>query len=259
MFIIATTMTNHARVICRLLLVAVSVATPAAVVSANTAAVVALSNIWQRVFAGLGEARPQDTSDNFQITLRDSVTGKRVQGQITFAAADGAFPAVGTDEAGRGGFRLAAGVNELQITAPGYARLYTHFDGGQSLDVTVWLDPQGVPVEMRPETIALRVQPRMTLIHGHVFDENGQPLPQARVCLEHAQTEAISDKTGYFRMSVPAPKVDPQGDLPGTDDLVVEYDGSVVAIRISSRRFRFQSQTVTVAGDVSSLDFVGLE
>ena len=251
-------MKNLVNPIVRVSFVLMFVAVAAAVMSANIAAAVSLGDIWQRVFAGGNN--PQDTPDNFRITLRDSITDSRVKGSVSFIAADGTAIIAPMDDSGRGSFRLGRERNELQITAQGYNDLETHFEGGQLLDVTVWLDSQIVPAEMRPEIIALRSQPGMTFIHGHIIDdESGRPLVGARVYLEHAQTEAISDKTGYFRMSVPAPKVDPQGDLPGTDDLVVEYDGSVVAIRISSRRFRFQSQTVTVAGDVSSLDFVGLE
>ena len=223
-------MNISAKSVCRSLLVGAFVA-----VSASTATAVSLGDIWQRVFAGTGETPPQEMSDNFRITLRDSVTGGRVTGQITFAAADGAVAAVGTDEAGRGGFRLAAGRNDIQISAPGYIAVTTYFDGGQSLDVTVWLDPTEISGEMRPETIASRVQPGMTFIHGHIIDnESDRPLAGARVYLGHANTEAISDKDGYFQMSVPTTPVDPRGDLPGTDDLVVEYGGSVIYRRTNT-------------------------
>ncbi len=169
-------------------------------------------------------------SSNIHITLRDSVTGGRVQGQVTFTTAGDTATAVATDDAGRGSFRLLSGRNDLHISAPGYNTLDTYFEGGRpALDVTAWLDPLGVPSEMRAEAVESRLRPGSTFVHGHIIDEkSGKPLGGARVYLANAHTEAVSDGRGYFQMNVPTPPIEPAGDLPGSDDLVVESGGKFI-------------------------------
>ncbi len=169
------------------------------------------------------------SSANLQITLRDGVTGNRISGTVAVAGND-STDTFATDDAGRGGFRLVGGRNDLHVSAPGYNALDTYFEGGQPmLDVTVWLDPVVIPGEMRRETVASRLRAGATLIHGHVIDdESGKPLAGARVYLANAKVEAMSDARGYFQMNVPTPAVDPAGDLPGADDLIVEVGGKVI-------------------------------
>ena len=218
-----------AKVFCRSILALAFAAAGAVAVSANTpVAAISLGDMWRWVFADGGE-KSGDAANNFNVTLRNSITGERVKGRVNFLAGDGTTFSGATDEAGRGGFRLASGRNEIQITAAGYDPIATHFDGGQPLDVTVWLDPQTVPAEMRPEIIASRAQPGMTFIHGHIIDdESGRPIEGARVFLTNAGAETISDKRGYYQMTVPTPPVDPRGDLPGTDELVVASGARVI-------------------------------
>ena len=166
----------------------------------------------------------------FTVTLRDSVTGKRVSGTVTDVSEGVNVRSFLTDAAGKGSFQLADGRNDLEIEAPGYNSLKTHFDGGDAgLDVTIWLDPVALPNEMRPAAIESRLQNGSTLIHGHLTDsESGRPLANARVYLENAKAEARTDKTGYFILYAATPPVDPAGDLPGSDDLVVEHGGRVI-------------------------------
>lgn len=195
---------------------------------------VTLVDIWNLIFPG-GEflpETPQAASDDLQITLRDSVTGKRVQGRISFTGVDASPASIVTDVAGRGSFHLATGFNDLEVAAPGYHALNTHFEAGQSaLGITVWLDPKEIPREMRPSVIESNLRPGSTLIYGHIIDESGKPVADARVYLEDAKVDAISDRRGYFRMSVPTPPIVPAGELPGTDDLVVESHGKVICRR----------------------------
>ena len=167
---------------------------------------------------------------NLAITVRDSVTGNRVSGGITAVSADAAPTTSLTDGAGRGTFHLAAGRNDLVIAALGYNSLKTYFIANQTeLDITVWLDPLELPREMRPEIVESNMRAGLTLIHGHIIDsKNGQPLKNARIYLEHAMVDTRSDSRGYFTMYASTPPVDPVGDLPGTDDLLVEADGKVI-------------------------------
>src|SRR5206468_1012932 len=61
----------------------------------------------------------ESSAANFQITLRDSITGERVSGDVT-SVSDNSFASFPTDAAGKGIFHLAAGRNDLEIAAPGY-------------------------------------------------------------------------------------------------------------------------------------------
>ncbi len=178
-------------------------------------------------FGGGGNGGSAKSANNLQITLRDSVTGNRVSGTVAVSG-DISTEAFATDDAGRGDFRLVGGRNDLHISAPGYNALDTYFDGGQvGIDVTVWLDPNDVPSEMR--AVELRLRAGTTFVHGHIIDEeSGKPLAGARVYLAGAKIETVSDRRGYFQMNVLTPPVDPAGDLPGGDDLVVESGGKVV-------------------------------
>ena len=170
-----------------------------------------------------------ESSANLQITVRDSVTGNRVPGRIIAVSRYEAATFL-TDTAGRGGYQLAAGRNDIEIAAQGYNTLKTYFEAGQTaLDITVWLDPQELPREMRPEAIESNLRAGSTLIHGHIIDdESGKPLADARIYLENAKAQARSDSSGYFRMYVPTPPIDPAGDMPGTGVLIVESDGKVI-------------------------------
>lgn len=184
------------------------------------------SDFWQITSGG-----PDKASGAIQITLRDSVTGGRVgAGRITWISVDARAVNFVTDAVGRSSFRLADGRNDLEIAAPGYNTLKTYFEAGtEALDVTVWLDPLELPHDMRPAVIEADSRAGSTLIHGHINDlRSGKPLAGARVYLESAGIETLSDGKGYFAMRAPTLPVDPVGDLPGTDNLVVESGGEVI-------------------------------
>ncbi len=195
--------------------------------------VVSASKVFPYGGSWIGSSAASTT--NLQITLRDSVTGNRISGTVAVAGND-STDTFATDDAGRGGFRLVGGRNDLHVSAPGYNALDTYFEGGQPmLDVTVWLDPVVIPGEMRREAIASRLRAGTTFVHGHIIDDkNGKPLAGARVYLANARTETVSDARGYFQMNVPTPPIDPAGDLPGSDDLVVESGGKVVYRRTNT-------------------------
>jgi len=190
---------------------------------------VSFADIWSKIFVYgdtgvLGEV---------QVAVRDSVTGEHIPARISFVSKDGAAQTSFTDPVGRGSFHLPTGRNDLEITAHGYNSLKAYVEPGKTpLSITVWLDPLEVPVETQPELIASDLHNGSTLIHGHVFDdESGKPVSDAHIYLENATTDGRSDSNGYFRLYVPTPPVDPAGDLPGTDDLMVEVNGKVVYSR----------------------------
>ncbi len=185
-----------------------------------------LGDFWRTISGG-----SDNVPGSVQITLRDSVTGGRVGvGWITWISEDARAVNFVTDAVGHGSFRLAAGRNDLEIAAPGYKALRTYFEiGTEALNITVWLDPLEIPREMRRALIESDLRVGSTLIHGHIIDvKSGKSVAGARVYLENAGIDTLSDANGYFRMRAPTPSVDPAGDLPGTDNLVVESGGEVI-------------------------------
>ena len=182
-------------------------------------------DIWQ-----MASGEPDEASGDVQITLRDSVTGGLVAGRITSISKDDRVSMFLTGAVGRGVYRPSVGRNDLEIAAPGYGILKTFFEVGlEPMDITVWLDPLEPPLEMRPAVIESDLQAGLTLIHGHIIDvKSGKPLAGARVYLQATKLETLSDANGYFRMRPPTPSVDPAGDLPGTDNLVVESGGEMI-------------------------------
>lgn len=170
-------------------------------------------------------------SGSINITVRDSVTGQRLPASLTSVANDGTVSR--TDAASDGKGTVAAkGRTDIEVSAPGYRTIRSYFAvDGNSLDVTVYLDPIDVPIAMRSETIAAESRQGMTLIHGHIFDENGIAIPNAAVSIAGSDLQAISDAAGYFKLFVPTLPVDPAGDLPGTAELIVQKEGKTIYSR----------------------------
>ena len=172
---------------------------------------------------------PDGPSANFRIILRDSLTGRYLSGQVSAADGKGLVGLTQTDSAGRGRFSVETGRFDLGISASGYDGLRTHFEFDQrGLDVNAWLDPIEPTVEMRPDVIASKIVAGKILLRGHLYDETGQAVKNARVYLEDGNAEAVSDEHGYFSMSAPVPPADPVGDMPAASNLAVEVGGKVV-------------------------------
>lgn len=85
-----------------------------------------------------------------------------------------------------------------------------------------------MPIELRPETVGAGLPDGKSLIHGHVFKQDGYPLVGARVYLRSFDTSVNTDEKGYFRFPVSTRAVNPIGDLPGRGDLIIEKDGREV-------------------------------
>ncbi len=162
------------------------------------------------------------------VTVRDSITGERIAADLRSVAADGQVNGARADEAGRGTLS-ALGRTDVEVSADGYKSLKTYFIvDGNALNVTIYIDPIEVPVEMRSASAEAEILQGATLLHGHISDENGKPVVNARVYLAGGETEGFSDGNGYFKFLTPAAPVDPVGDLPGTAVLTVESDGQVI-------------------------------
>lgn len=189
------------------------------------------------VLPGGSTALPiRESSSNLKITIRDSVTGLRIAGRVAATHKSAATEYLSTGSSGRENFQLAEGRNDLTIEAEGYATQRTYFEiGRNALDVTVWLDPFEVPSVMRSESINANIRDGWTLIHGHIIDDgNGRPIENARIYFVSSSIETVSGPSGYFRMFVPTLPVDPVGDLPGTDELIVESMGQIVYRRTNT-------------------------
>jgi len=171
-----------------------------------------------------------DGAANAKFTVRDSVTGKRISARIAAVSQYGSAALFGTDQTGRGSYRLGEGRVYLTITAEGYQAIDTYLVTGQiPLDTIIWLDPEEVPAAMRSESVEAELKAGQTLVHGNISDEQtGKTLAGARVFFEGQAEYAVADADGYFKLYVQTPPVDPAGDLPGTGNLIVEFRGKTV-------------------------------
>ncbi|MEQ1603867.1 MAG: SpoIID/LytB domain-containing protein [Pyrinomonadaceae bacterium] len=178
-------------------------------------------------FSGLLSALPSQTG-SINITVRDSVSGRRVPAALRSISNDGAVFRALADESGKGTVS-SKGRTDIDVEANGYRPIKTYFSvDGNSLNVTVYLDPVDIPVSMRSETIAANAREGRTLIHGHIFEENGMPVANARISIDTFDQFSESDSSGYFKLFVPTLPVDPAGDLPEMATLIVEKEGKVI-------------------------------
>ena len=150
-------------------------------------------------------------TSEFQITLRDSVTGARAAGRIVTTSGDGTVISESTNSTGHGRFSVAPGRQEIEISSPGYTSLTTHFELNQpELKVTAWLDPVETPSEMRSEAISSKIVADKILLHGHV-KVLGRANPGLNGFL-HGQQQACNED--YFNHQNPYQKRPPSSKTP---------------------------------------------
>src|SRR5262245_33260727 len=110
----------------------------------------------------LANASTKTGSSTLNISVRDSMTGYAVSDRVIFGTPRGGsitmLSSVASDQSV---YRLSSGHNDLEVVASGYNPLKTHFElqTQSSLDVTVWVDPEELPYELRPEVIQSKLQP----------------------------------------------------------------------------------------------------
>jgi hypothetical protein len=160
-----------------------------------------------------------------QLRVRDSHTHFPVHAVI-----QGSGPksfSVATDESGYGTVSLPPGEYQLQISAPDYAPLNTHYaiQPGKTTKAGAFIDPLSLPHEESLEVLDSLARPGHTLLHEYVLDEyTGLPLSGVRVRFVHAGIETKTDSKGHFFLSVPTPAPDFPGGI-GSDTLMYEKAG----------------------------------
>ena len=167
-------------------------------------------------------------STTLSISVRDSTTGYAVSDRLIYASHRDGTTILADNASGQGVYQLSAGHADIEILASGYRPLKTHFEPApqSTLDVTVWVDPEQVPEELRPEVIQSQLVAGYVMLHGHVVNiRNGRPLQGVRVYLEHAGVEGRTDSRGYFLFYAPASVIDPTNELPKTGNLMADLDG----------------------------------
>ena len=174
------------------------------------------------LIAGLAFDRVSNATTQYavKIRLRDSLSGQLLEGSLAMADAAPAQLSSATQEA-----VLPAGLHEVAFSAAGYHPLATRLSAGEVDDVTVWLDRVDTTAVMRDVSLRHRLPPDHALIYGYVYDENGRPVPDARISIEGRRTAAVADGDGYFELTTHAASRSRSGDMPEMIDLVVEVEG----------------------------------
>lgn len=177
---------------------------------------------------GSAAAPAQTAFGHMVITVRDSSTGYavpaslHVEGQRTLT--------LEADNAGRVTLQLPAGEYAITISAAGYKtmRLGQNLAAVANQNGTVYLDPEKVPEEERPDAVQAHVRAGYTVLHGFVVDEVGKPLSGVTVRLGSGETN--TDARGHYFVSVPTPPMTQTGagaltltfEKPGYRTIVIE-------------------------------------
>jgi len=156
--------------------------------------------------------------------------------------------AVYADETGLLKRELSPGDYLLEVTAPGYKDMKDKITirDGKTNAFGFMLTPLNSPEE--DKLISSRVRTGFTLIHGYTLDDRNQPLAGVRVHLEEAGTETVTDRRGYYWLSVPTPP-ETAPDIPGADALIAEMPGYVTVIH----------RNILVGGEDAGGYFIGME
>ena len=182
----------------------------------------ALRCAWLSFLGALAALSGQsDETATLNLRARDSRIGLEVKAVVQ----DARRATIGASAPGESSARvsLAAGRGELEVQAEGYRPLRMPVDlrAGESLELTVWLDPIGTEASPR-----LAPRPGQALLYGVAYDAtSGLPLAGVRVRLEAAGAEASSDSSGAFALEMPAPRESPAAELPATDVLLASRHG----------------------------------
>jgi Tol biopolymer transport system component len=161
-----------------------------------------------------------------RILVKDVNTHYALQANIILGGTQSL--SVQTDDAGRVVLSLEPGEYLIEATAPSHKAIRTHtsvHEGDNNIPMTIFLDPESLPVEELPETLSANVRPGFTLLHGYIVDaETGKPVSSVKVRMDHANVKARTDSKGHYLLSVPTPVPQYPGGL-GTDTLIIEKEG----------------------------------
>ncbi len=170
-------------------------------------------------------------SGSLDLRVRDSVSGRAVQANITAISTEGrtASSHTATANNGRASLQLSEARYKVSANAAAFLSLRTELQvqRGSKLPVTLWLDPAEPAPELRPETVRAQLRRGYALLHGHVFDETtGDPVANAPVRLETSGLKTSTDRRGYFSLQVPTFRFNSEeGEVPEQDDVIVEVEG----------------------------------
>jgi hypothetical protein len=183
-------------------------------------------------------------SSNLSVAVNDAATHYSIQALVK---ADGPETfSVMTDGIGKLDRALAPGEYHLEVSAPGYEgmRSTATIESGRSTPMIFMLNPLNPPAEQN--LLESKLRTGFTLIHGYATDERGRPIRDARVRLQKANTETMTDERGYYWLSVPMPPQATSG-APGTDNLIAEKPGYKTIIH---RNIAMVGEDAMVASDL---------
>jgi carboxypeptidase family protein/PEGA domain-containing protein len=152
------------------------------------------------------------------------------------------------DDAGLLKRELTSGEYQIEVTAPGYKNMKSEVTvrDGKTTNLGFMLTPLSPPEE--ENLVPSRLRPGFTLIRGYVTDDRNQPLAGVRVRMEKADTETVTDRRGYYWLSVPTPP-ETAPDVAGTDTLIAEKAGYKTVIH----------QNMLIGGEDAGGVFIGME
>jgi len=166
-----------------------------------------------------------ETSGAIDLRVRDSATGYAISAIVEIDGPGRTNRSWQLDESGRIQIELAEGGHPIFISARGYQGIESRLqvDPAAVWPVTVWLDPEQIPAQLRPESLGVNRVPGSALIHGYAVDaQSGEPLAGVEVSLNG--NRAQTDASGYFSFNVAVPSPGPESP-PESGDLLAERAG----------------------------------
>ncbi len=175
----------------------------------------------------LGPAAMAAALGSLDLRVRDSATGYAVSAIVEVGDEHLNWrQSWQLEDSGRIQLDLGEGEYPASVSARGYRAVQSRLqvdDGSSVWPVTVWLDPEQIPEQLRSETVGASLAPGTALVHGYVVDaDTGEPLAGVEVSLHGARAQ--SDATGYFSFNVAVPSTAPDS-LPESGDLLAERAG----------------------------------
>src|SRR5262249_42887912 len=110
-----------------------------------------------------------EASGWIDLRVRDSATGYAISAIVEVDGQGGSKLSCQLDESGRVEIELAEGEHPILVSGSGYRSIQSRLqvDPESVWPVTVWLDPEQVPVQLRPESLGINRVPGSALIHGY--------------------------------------------------------------------------------------------
>lgn len=160
----------------------------------------------------------QRPTGTFQITVRDVSTHFAVQADVHFHGPENLT--VQADTEGHLKPRLAPGEYQMEISAPGYKAMKTHYrvSAGRN-QMGIEVEPESLPASENAAVIRSQIRPGFTLFHGFTVDEHtGHPISGVEISFAHAKVHVLSDANGHYALLVPTPQPEIPGGM-GVDTL----------------------------------------